>query len=158
MPGNHNSGRRPEPRALKLLRGNPGRRRLAPEPPAATPADPLLVTPPTELAGNARASDEWRRIAPELTESDRAAAIALCLEWAAYLTAQAQLRESRTAKDSEGVPKISPWVVVADRALSQCLRLWNELGLTPSGRGRRARHPTNSRQPPAPPASKWGSI
>jgi len=32
MAGNWNSGRRPQATALKMLRGNPGKRRLAPEP------------------------------------------------------------------------------------------------------------------------------
>ena len=126
MPGNWNSGRRPTPRALKLLRGNPGRRREPDEPPPAAPADPLPDTAPPELSGNKRARAEWKRIAPELSESERSTAIALCLEWAAYLDAQAQLRQARTKKSKAGVTGASPYVVIADRALSQCLRLWNK--------------------------------
>ena len=154
--GNWNSGRRKEPAALKLLRGNPGRRRILQAEREAPPADALDgATPPPELKGNKRACTEWRRIAPNLTTADLASVIALCLEWATYTEAQTQLRTSRVRRGKTGVQRISPWVVVADRALSQCLRLWNELGLTP---GARARRLPATRIQPAAPVSKWGSI
>jgi phage terminase small subunit len=155
MPGNWNSGRRKEPPALKLLRGNPGRRRItqAEREAAAQLPDALdPAAPPAELEGNDRARNEWRRIAANLTTAEYTSTIALCLEWAAYLDAQAQLRTARVRKGTTGVPRISPYVVIADRALNQCLRLWNELGLTP---GSRAKKLPTARTPPA---SKWGNL
>ena len=46
------------------------------------------------------------------------------------------------------------FVGIADRALTHCHRLWNELGLTPSGRAKVARLPPAARA--VAPASKWG--
>jgi hypothetical protein len=46
--GNHNSGRRPKPTALKLLQGNPGKRKLnalEPKPPAGEVVKPAGMTP-----------------------------------------------------------------------------------------------------------------
>lgn len=149
VPGNWNSGRRKQAPGLQLLRGNPGRRPVIP---AAAPVETLSTTPPPELDGHTRAGIEWRRIAPFVSRDDHTSAVALCLEWAAYLDAKAQLRQADMKPKKAGVKRLSPYVVMADRALSNCLRLWNELALTPSARAR-------TKVPPAhtPPASKWGN-
>ena len=56
------SGPPPKPVVLKLLRGNPGRRRLPEEPrPRSAPKCP---EPPAHLSEYA--ISEWRRIGPEL--------------------------------------------------------------------------------------------
>jgi phage terminase small subunit len=142
---------------LKLLRGNPGRRRITQDERDAPAADTLPDTPPPELKGNLRARNEWRRIAPLVSQADSTSAIALCFEWAAYLDAKAQLRRADERRMSKtGVQKISPYVVIADRALNNCLRLWNELGLTPGGRAKGKLLPT-TRNPSAP-VSKWGNL
>jgi phage terminase small subunit len=39
-------------------------------------------------------------------------------------------------KRPDGVPMVNPYLAVADRALLHCHKLWQELGLTPSGRAR----------------------
>jgi len=157
MAGNWNSGRRKQPAALKLLRGNPGKRRGPNLPPP--PIGPDFDTPPLELTDNDRARHEWQRVAPLLRESgyvgdaERSTLLALCLEWATYLEAQTKLRKSRLKKNATGGVRVSPFVAIADRALNQCRALWNELGLTPSSRARVARVPRAE-----PPASKWGNI
>ena len=89
MGGNRNSGRHPQPTALKLLRGNPGKRKLNTDEPIPPVGDvekpPTLSTP---------AGDVWDRLAPiatamgTLTRADVAAFALLCelqatLEWAA---------------------------------------------------------------------------
>ena len=53
MPGNWNSGRRPQPTALKMLRGNPGKRRLPASDPAPAPVSvsSLGPVPPWLLDG-----------------------------------------------------------------------------------------------------------
>jgi phage terminase small subunit len=52
----------PSPNVIKLLRGNPGKRRIADEPkpqiPECVPEPPLFIT--------GYAADEWYRVAPEL--------------------------------------------------------------------------------------------
>jgi P27 family predicted phage terminase small subunit len=169
MAGNRNSGRRPIPTQLKLLRGNPGKRRLNPEAePQPAAVSESFDEPPAELKGNARAIAEWRRVAPLLrlcglvTQAERSALTSLCFEWSTYLDAQRKLRRSRLVKDKNGVFQISPYVAIADRALSQCQRLWNELGLTPSGRAKLARLPpspsSSSNAARTAPTSKWGGL
>ena len=57
--GNQNSGRRPQPTALKVLRGNPGKRKPnvgEPKPPAGE------VTQPAELSTGA--AGVWAELAP----------------------------------------------------------------------------------------------
>jgi phage terminase small subunit len=87
--GNRNSGRRPQPTALKVLRGNPGKRPLNADEPTPPPGD---VEKPTTLSTPAAAV--WDRLAPiaiamrTLTRAD-VTAFAMCcelqatLEWAA---------------------------------------------------------------------------
>lgn len=166
MAGNWNSGRRKQPTQLKILRGNPGKRRLSPDEPIPPPLDESFDTPPPELAGDDRAAHEWRRVAPLLrscglvTQAERSTLLALCLEWSQYLAATAELRKARIVKNDAGVVGMSPYIAIADKSLSQCLRLWNELGLTPSGRAKIAKVPPSIARAnhPTPPASKWGNI
>jgi P27 family predicted phage terminase small subunit len=162
VPGNHNSGRRPQPTALKILRGNPGKRRLSPELEPTPPAlDATFDTPPPELRGDRRAQAEWKRVAPLLrtcgliTQGDRGAVIALCLEWSTYLGARWQLQRHGVTTLVDGLARVSPFVAIADGALKHCQRQWSELGLTPSGRAKVARLPA-ARAPE--PASKWGGM
>lgn len=122
---------------LKRLRGNPGKRPLNTREPTPPPFSDHS-TPP-ELEGNAVAIAEWHRLAPMLssikqtTEGDRTSLIALCLEWSEYLSAR------RKAKAVNYVNKNgtrSAWLTVQRNALNACMRLWPELGLTPSSRSR----------------------
>jgi len=159
--GNWNSGRRPQPTALKVLRGNPGKRPIREEPPIA-PADPSFDTPPAELADDPTAAAEWRRVAPMLraarlvTSSDRSALVALCQQWSRYLAAHAQvIALGMCIETTKSVPIPNPYLLVADRALTHCHRLWSELGLTPSGRARAAKigTPADAATP-----SKWAGL
>ena len=118
-------GKKPHPTALRKLNGNPSKTRLnddEPQPPAFTGVDI-----PPELDGNTVAIREWIRLVPmlrackQITEADRSALIALCLEWSRYIAAQ-------TIPWSRSHP--------ARNALQACLKLWPELGLTPSSRSR----------------------
>jgi P27 family predicted phage terminase small subunit len=146
--GNWNSGRRPQPTALKVLRGNPGKRPLNPREPRMPRADPTFDTPPAALADDPGAIAEWIRVAPMLraaglvTESERAALTALCQQWSRYLAAHAQvIALGMVIESAKLVPIPNPYLLVADRALTHCHRLWNELGLTPAGRARAMKVP-----------------
>ena len=141
--GNWNSGRRPQPTALKVLRGNPSKRPINRDEPTIAPADESFDTPPRELANDPDAEKEWRRVAPLLrvarlvTESERAALVALCQQWSRYLAAHAQvIALGMCIETTKAVPIPNPYLLVADRALTHCHRLWSELGLTPTGRAR----------------------
>ena len=154
--GNWNSGRRPQPTALKILRGNPGKRRLPLEP-APAPLDDTWADPPPELTGDRRAKAEWRRLVPMLrdcgliSQAERGALISLCQQWSTYLEARVMLKRKGLTTDQG---RVSPFVDIADRALGHCHRLWHELGLTPSGRAKVARVPAARTEP----ASKWGGL
>jgi phage terminase small subunit len=87
--GNRNSGRRPQPTALKVLRGNPGKRPLNTDEPTPPPGD---VEKPSTLSRPA--ADIWDRLVPlaiamkTVTRADATAFAMLCelqatLEWAA---------------------------------------------------------------------------
>ena len=161
--GNWNSGRRPQPTALKILRGNPGKRRLNLREPKTPPADASFDVPPAELSGDLAAVVEWRRVAPMLraaglvTASERAALTALCQQWSRYLAAHAQvIALGMCIETAKLIPVPNPYLLVADRALTHCHRLWSELGLTPSGRARASKLPGPADEDP--PASPWAGL
>ena len=89
--GNWNSGRRPEPTKLRMLRGNPGKRKPNPDEPTIAPADASMDTPPAEITADVVAAGEWGRVVPLLraggliSQSERAALMALCQQWSRYL-------------------------------------------------------------------------
>lgn len=138
-------GRRPIPTARKRLAGNPGKRALPqnePEPPPlAEPGDALEA--PAELEDRPLALAEWRRLAPmlraarQVSEADRSALLAVCLEWARYLEATKKTAElGLVVRTPAGYPITNPYISIASRALAACSKLWPELGLTPSSRAR----------------------
>lgn len=134
-------GRKRTPTALQVLRGNPGRRPLndaEPDLPAAS-----FDVPPDELADDVRARAEWERLAPMLTTSrvvtdgDRASLIAVCQQWSRYVEANAAVAKSgMVVKAPSGYPMPNPYISLANKALANCVKLWAELGLTPSSRSR----------------------
>ena len=66
--------------------------------------------------------------------------LALVQQWSRYLQAQDKLAgHGLVVQGERGQPCINPFLLVADKALTQCRRLWIELGLTPSSRSRIAR-------------------
>jgi hypothetical protein len=95
--GNPNSGRRPQPTALKVLRGNPGKRKLNQQEPVP-PAGPIVK--PTLSIG---AGLVWDRLAPiatamgTLTAADVTAFATLC-------ELQATLEAAGTRKDPVAPP------------------------------------------------------
>jgi phage terminase small subunit len=140
--GNKNSGKRPSPVALKLLRGNPGQRKLPDEvkPPAGE------VTKPVALSVGAGVV--WDEEAPgcvymgTLTRADRKA-------FAAYCEVQASFTANALRKDSD--PERFSAHVESD--LANKLRPYFEyFGMTASGRARLAAPKAEQ------PASKWAGL
>lgn len=133
------TGRRPLPTALKVLRGNPGKRALnAAEPKPATKIPPC----PKHLQGEARA--EWRRMSRELhrlgllTVIDRAALAVYCQLWARWVKAEttvARLGEVVKAPESD-YPMQNPYLSIANVALKQMKSYLVEFGMTPAARTR----------------------
>lgn len=157
--GNWNSGRRPQPTALKVLRGKVKAPRADEPKPSA--ADASFDTPPPELDGDELARKEWARVAPMLrlcglvSQAERSALLALCQQWSVYIEAQQKVRSlGMIVKKPSGIPITNPYLSVADRALSQCHKLWSELGLTPSGRSKVSALPLAEPQE----VSKWAGL
>jgi len=149
-------GRKPQPTALKVLRGNPGRRRLPEEP---QPVPVVDLQPPAWLDDGAKA--EWHRLAPilarlgVLTETDTDALAAYCEAWVTWKDATQQIRKwGMVLKGKPGeIPRVSPFVKVAHNALIQMRGLLIEFGMTPSSRAKI--HVPKSEQPAV---SKWAGI
>lgn len=130
----------PQPRtptAIKLLRGNPGKRRInRNEPKPQGGADP-----PAWLDTEARA--EWDRVAGELTRLglltalDRATLAVYCQSWADFVTATKQIQaEGRTVIGSKGAPVKSPWVRIAADASEAMLKAGAQFGMSPAARSK----------------------
>jgi len=134
-------GVKPQPTALRVLRGNPGKRPLNTHEPVL-PVSESLDLPP-ELLDDAAAAKEWTRLAPMLrdagivTDGEWAALVALCQQWSRYLEATSRIKlAGMVIKSPSGYPMPNPYIGIANHALSHCTKLWAELGLTPSSRSR----------------------
>lgn len=134
-------GRKAKPTAQRALEGNPGHRPLNEREPTPPPLTESFDTPPAIVGNEPAAAAEWLRLAPmlrrcrQVTEADRAALIACCLEWAHYEKAIGQrVPEIVTARSGYAMP--NPWIAIANKALAALVKLWAELGLTPSSRSR----------------------
>src|SRR5262245_3271377 len=140
-------GPRPTPTYLRLLRGNPGKRAVRPEPqPTQTPETP---DPPPFIVGYA--ADEWWRCGPELHRLGLLTIIDL-MPFAAYCEAYARWRSAEEAlyqmaerdqvtgalliRSADGNPRQNPLVRMAHNAAADMLRFAAEFGLTPSARAR----------------------
>ncbi len=131
-------GRKPVPTALRILRGNPGKRPLPKAEPVVAAAVPEA---PSHLQPEARA--EWDRVVPELraarllTKLDRAALAAYCVAYGRWVEAELKLRELGViVKAPSGFPMLSPYLLVANKALEQMQKALAEFGMSPSSRVR----------------------
>ena len=132
------SGRRPEPTALKVLRGNPGKRPLNPREPRPKVAVPPC---PAHLTGEARL--EWRRASRLLAQMgllsrmDKAALALYCQAWGRWVEAEEGLKKHGVmVKSPNGFPMQSPYLAVANEVMEQLRALLAEFGMTPSSRTR----------------------
>jgi P27 family predicted phage terminase small subunit len=91
-----------------------------------------------------------------LTTSDTAALSAYCEAWITWKAATQQIRKyGMVLKGTDGeLPKISPFVQIADKALSHLRALLVEFGMTPSSRAR-VHVSGSSKQEPQ---SKWAGL
>lgn len=143
------TGRPPKPTVLKLLQGNPGKRKPNRREPKITTKG---LTPPAWLG--AIAKTEWRRLAKYLpkgllTQGDRQV-------FAQYCQVVARLQEAERAIDQFGMTFLSengypcqrPEVAIA-KNLHQLLRgLESDLGLNPSARSRISIEPPADKSDP----------
>lgn len=133
----------PKPTKLKILAGNPGRRRLnesEPQPRAGIPRCPQWLD---ELARTC-----WKQIVPELesmgvlTQIDAQALAHYCDTWADWRRARDFLREHGQAyplKNPDGSVRYLqpfPQVAIARNLLQVLTRYQQEFGMTPASRSR----------------------
>lgn len=140
------SGRKPTPTALKLVKGNPGKRAMNKK--EAKP-DLARPTPPSFLNDDAKV--EWGRVVGTLfkaglmTELDRAVLAAYCQAYGRW--AQAERALSRMAdkdennralmvKTSNGNAVQNPLVGTANKAKADMVRYALEFGMSPSARSK----------------------
>ena len=133
-------GRIPKPTAVKLLDGNPGKRRIngrEPKPPGSLPDCPDY------LASEAKA--EWARIAHILnqigllTQVDRTLMAGYCQTYARWVEAERRLAETPLIlRTPAGYIQQSPWLSISNKQLELMAKYMTELGLTPASRSRLA--------------------
>ena len=132
-------GRKPKPTALKILYGNPGKRRLnknEPKPPLEIP------DPPDHL--NDVAKKEWFRITKLLSQLglisqlDMAGVAAYCVAFDRWAQAEKKVAKHGfiVMSPDKKFPMTSPYLSVAERAMEAMRKMLSEFGLTPSSRAR----------------------
>ena len=131
-------GRRPKPTSLRVIEGNPGKRKIANDEPK-----PLAGVPPMPDQLHGDAAEEWERVAPLLakvkilTHADRAALACYCHAWGRWCEATKRMdKDGMVAETSGGFSHPSAWVAIAERASKEMRAYEGELGLTPAARSR----------------------
>lgn len=139
----------PVPFPLKVLRGNPGKRPMKPEPQPEQAID--IPEPPPFITGYA--ADEWWKTAPELhrlgllTRIDVPALAAYCHAFGQWRMAAESLAKMQTndpimngmiIKTKYGDAAMNPLVSIARKHAADVIRYASEFGLTPVARTRLA--------------------
>jgi P27 family predicted phage terminase small subunit len=140
-------GPRPLPTNLHVLRGNPSKKPIRPEPQPTRPAE--MPDAPSFLVGYA--CDEWRRVVPELhrlgllTVLDVAPLAAYCRAYHTWRTAIEALHDMAKrdpvaaglmVKSGSGGPMQNPLVLTARQAANDMVRYAGEFGMTAAARAR----------------------
>jgi P27 family predicted phage terminase small subunit len=149
-----------------LIRGNPGKRAIRPEPePEIAPEVPEAPEYLTSYA-----ADEWYRVAPELhrlgllTLVDTHPLAAYCESYAMWRTAIEKLKEMAArdpitagllVKSQNGNAMQNPIILTMRQAAKDMVRYAGEFGLTPVARARIA---SAGYEPPRPPSKFDGLL
>src|SRR5262245_9507174 len=145
-------GPAPTPNVVKLLRGNPGKRAIRPEPQPEIP--PTVPEPPEFIVGFAR--EEWVRLAGELwrlrllTVADLMVFSGYCQAFARWKSAELALAkiaerdpvtDGLLVKGASGDPTINPLLRVSSQAAQNMVHFAGHFGLSPAARARIAAGP-----------------
>lgn len=151
------AGRKATPTALKLVRGNPGKRamnkREAKLPPSRPAAPPFLC---------ADGQAEWGRVLETLyavglvTALDAAALGAYCASYGRWAQAERALREAEDSADGGLITRTASGNVIqntligtANKAAADMVRYAVEFGMTPSARSKVNARPPDADDPAA---------
>lgn len=140
-------GRKPKPAHLRLIEGNPGKRRIS-KTEWRPPKGMKVPEPPDYLSDEAAA--EWRRVAPDLVAMGCLHPTADLSILAAYCTCFVRWRDvedllsAERPRDDRGMLAIAgsggvisnPLVKTASAAMRDMTRYMGELGMTPVARAR----------------------
>lgn len=131
------------PSSLKLVTGNPGRR------PIEKTVAPAVEPPPCPDHLTVEAKAEWSRIVPKLltlhllAQVDMVALAMYCQAYGRWAQAERKIAEAQAdgkagviVMSPNGYPIMSPWLIVANKAMEQCKSFLVEFGMTPSARSR----------------------
>ena len=132
-------GPRPQPTSLKVIRGNPGKRKLNSSEP-----QPDKTMPEVPEALSDEASAQWELVAPQLhsmgvlTRIDSTALEMYCVAFGNWRDAQAKIQQFGPLIKSEktGFFTQSPYMQIANKAFEQMRAMISEFGMTPSSRSR----------------------
>jgi P27 family predicted phage terminase small subunit len=135
-------GRKPVPTALKIVRGNPGKRAL----PENEPAPKGDAVAPEWLSDAAAA--HWPVVAKQLedagvlTSMDAHALALYCEAFARWRDANANIEKyGLVVPGQKGSLTTSPYVLIANAAFEQMRKMLAEFGMTPSSRARVSKAP-----------------
>lgn len=132
------AGRKAKPTRLKLLEGNPGKRRLPTNEPQ--PATPLQM--PDFVSDDAVAAGEWHRLVATMppgffTGADVGVIALHCLAWSTFLASHSAIeRDGLTVPGSRGQSVLHPAFAAAQRATATLFGCADRLGLHPAARAR----------------------
>lgn len=142
-------GQIPQPTAVKLLNGNPGRRPINQAEPKPRSGAPVC---PAQVRADPAALKEWRRLLPilkrmkVLTEADGIVLANLCTVHSLLLLQLAKIRELNAGSKTgiaglviatkSGYLALNQIYANVQTCMEQELKLCRELGLTPSARTR----------------------
>ena len=130
-------GRPRQPTALKLLRGNPGKRAINKKEPQPTPGVPIC---PSWF--DAISKKEWKRVVPELkrmgylAKVDGGALEACCLAYSGLIRSEQRLQAEGLTIEIEGVLRKNPLIPISHGYMEKYKSFLCEFGLTPSSRSR----------------------
>ena len=131
-------GRKAKPTALKILEGNPGRRRLNEREPK-----PDKKAPPCPKWLEDEAKKEWKRLAKALermgvlSELDMAVFAAYCQAYGRWKQAEDKITDGNLVfLTPSGYPQQNPYLSIAQQNMRLMHRFASEFGLTPAARSR----------------------
>ena len=131
-------GRNRKPTAIKILEGNPGKRKLNDREPK-----PVKRAPPCPKWLEAEARQEWKRLAKALeamgvlSEVDMAVFAAYCQAYGRWKQAESKITDGNLVfLTPSGYPQQNPYLSIAQQNMRLMHRFATEFGLTPAARSR----------------------